>query len=873
MSGLVGRKLGRYEISAFVGRGGMGDVYRARDTELGRDVAVKVLSDETAHDEARLERFRREARAVAQLSHPNILDIHDFGTEEGVCFSISELLEGSDLRERLTGHPLPLSKVLKIGHAVAAGLAAAHGKGIVHRDIKPANIFLTKSGQVKILDFGIARLRQPISAEPTETDETPIPSLTEVGQVIGTTAYMSPEQAVGKPTDARSDIFSLGCVLYEMVTGQQAFAGRTANETIVAIASKDPEPISELRSDLPLGLELLIQRCLEKEPGERFESARDVAFALLAMAQQPTVDPAVGASTRMRLPRTAFKVAVAVAALLLAMVVGARLTDLWPSGPTALPSEKRLAIMPFTVEGDDVEVAQFAAGLREIIAENLDRLFQTAPNGWWVVPTSRERTNPAADIRQMYRRYGANVVLAGDVERRGPTLSIDLKSVAPETDDILRSDKIDADLGNVSSLQIDPVVRAADLVGLEVTAENRELLRARSTSVARAFELYVRARGVMAIASDDRDVEPAIAMLDEAVELDPLFAPAREALAKALAVTFEATGDRNVFDRALAELQGLAAGRSSEHTYRILANLFTSNGDHEEAVTALDRAVAMAPESGEAYQELGFALQRAGRVADAENAFQRSINIRPGYLVGPDSLGRLYMGDGRYDAAANCFRQVVACAPLNKIGYNLLGAIQYLQDDLEAALTTFQRSIEADPADNYFAYANLGTLNFNAARFADAIFAYEQALAVSDENYLVWGNLAFSYAFGAEPEKAREPFDRAIELAERARESDPENSELLADLAGFYAMVDEPEESRTLLEMVIASEPRDPQVFTTVGETFEDLNDREAALEWIGRALDGGIPPAFFESRLMLRDLIADPRYRMLVERHTASPN
>jgi tetratricopeptide (TPR) repeat protein len=303
-----------------------------------------------------------------------------------------------------------------------------------------------------------------------------------------------------------------------------------------------------------------------------------------------------------------------------------------------------------------------------------------------------------------------------------------------------------------------------------------------------------------------------------------------------------------------------------------MASLHTLDGTHEEAVSALERAVELAPESGEAFLELGAAYQKLGRTADAERAYQRSSNLRPGYWKGPDALGRLYIGKGRYDAAANSFRLVIECAPLLTVGYNVLGVIQFFQDDLEASRLTFERSVEVDSTDNYFALANLGTLHFNAARFADAINVYEQALEISETDYKVWGNLAFAYAFGAEPEKAGAPFEKAIELAEEKRDSDPENSELLADLAGFYAMVDQPETSRDLLERVVALEPTDPQVYARIGETYEDLNDRDAALEWIGRALDGGIPPRIFESRPMLRDLVADPRYRRLVDDTLTSP-
>jgi Tol biopolymer transport system component len=283
MNDLVGRRLGRYEIVKLLGAGGMGEVYRARDTQLGRQVAVKVLGAKASGDASRLARFEREAHAVALLSHPNILDIHDFGVDSGVAYAVTELLEGHNLRDRMRGSPLPLSKALEIGRAVANGLASAHAQGIVHRDVKPENIFITSTGQVKILDFGIARLKGDPGAESAGADATTATE-TGIGQVIGTVGYMSPEQVRGLPVGPRSDIFSLGCVLYEMVTGRRAFHAETPADTMLAILDRDPPAMATARPDVPAALSLVVSRCLEKQPDERFESARDVAFALQAVS-------------------------------------------------------------------------------------------------------------------------------------------------------------------------------------------------------------------------------------------------------------------------------------------------------------------------------------------------------------------------------------------------------------------------------------------------------------------------------------------------------------------------------------------------------------------------------------------------------------
>ena len=270
----AGARLGPYEVLGELGSGGMGDVYRARDTRLGREVAVKVLQEHLASDPGALERFEREARAVAALSHPNILAIHDFGVQDGAGYSVTELLRGETLRARLERESLSWRKAVEISVAIADGLAAAHAQGIVHRDLKPENVFLTEDGWVKILDFGLARL-QP--GAPDEAGSSVLTaSQTKPGTVIGSAAYMSPEQVRGLPMDARSDIFSFGSVLYEMVTDRRAFPGKTTADAMAAILKDAPPDPSESGKAIPVSLSRVITRCLEKAPDERFQSARDL---------------------------------------------------------------------------------------------------------------------------------------------------------------------------------------------------------------------------------------------------------------------------------------------------------------------------------------------------------------------------------------------------------------------------------------------------------------------------------------------------------------------------------------------------------------------------------------------------------------------
>jgi eukaryotic-like serine/threonine-protein kinase len=321
-----GTKLGPYEIQSLLGAGGMGEVYRAHDSRLNRTVAVKVLPASFSADRDRLQRFAQEARAAAALNHPNILSIFDIGEEQGAPYVVSELLEGQTLREKLKSGPLPTRKVIDCALQVARGLAAAHEKGIVHRDLKPENLFLTTDGRVKILDFGLAKLTRPELAGEGGDDPT-IQVATEAGVVMGTAGYMSPEQVRGKPADHRSDVFSFGAILYEMISGQRAFHGETAADTMSAILKEEVPELSETGRSIPPGLERIVHHCLEKHPAQRFQSARDLAFDLEALtgvsaAGKSGTQKALAASQISAFPRGAVLAASAVVLALVMLGLG-----------------------------------------------------------------------------------------------------------------------------------------------------------------------------------------------------------------------------------------------------------------------------------------------------------------------------------------------------------------------------------------------------------------------------------------------------------------------------------------------------------------------------------------------------------------------
>jgi serine/threonine protein kinase len=330
MSLQAGTKLGSYEIGAPQGAGGRGEVYRAKDLSLQREVAIQMMTASFSRDTDRLRRFTQEAQATAALNHPNILSVYQIGQENGAPYIVSELLEGQNLRDVLRDGAVPVRKALEYGAQIARGLAAAHGKGIVHRDLKPGNIFVARDGRVTILDLGLAKLVQPDSDKGNEGETVAMRK--EAGMVMGTSGYMSPEQARGESVDQRSDIFAFGAILYEMLSGRKAFGGKTGAETMAAILGEDPEPIEASRSISP-ALQKIVGHCLEKEPEVRFQSARDLAFDLESLSGSSTAK-AVSTEAIRRITKSGFWIA---AGIVVAAISGAAIgIGLYNSNPVAL---------------------------------------------------------------------------------------------------------------------------------------------------------------------------------------------------------------------------------------------------------------------------------------------------------------------------------------------------------------------------------------------------------------------------------------------------------------------------------------------------------------------------------------------------------
>jgi serine/threonine-protein kinase len=869
-------RFGRYELLSQLGAGGMGDVWRARDHDLHRDVAVKFLPEPFAADANRMSRFAQEARAASSLNHPNIVTIHEIGQTSGLHFIVMEVVEGHTLRELVPSpeaKPLPVRRLLEIGAQIADGLAKAHAAGIVHRDLKPENVMVTADGFVKVLDFGLAKLLGDgssgqqhwfDSAAPT-WPESPSPQ-TAVGVVMGTAGYMSPEQARGRSVDYRSDQFVLGAILYEMATGRQAFRRETQAQTIAAIIEDPPEPMAELCPQLPAPVRWVIDRCLEKDPAERYASTLDLARELKSLrehlAEVGGSSPAAGegrfAPGRRTPPgRRARRAAIGIAAVALAGVLaGPLLGRLRP----ALPAQRQLAVLPFANAGGGPETVAFCDGLVETLTTKLTQL-ERFEGSLLVVPASDVRAAGVASAAAARRNFGVTLVVTGSIQPSGDTVRLTANLVDTQSLRQLRAVVLDARRDDLPLLQDGLVRRVAQMLELELPPAAGDVLAAGETSVPAAWELYVQGRGFLQRYEDRQNLERAVGAFQQALQQDPDYALAYAALGEAQWRFYQLTKDatrvelaRKSCERALRLNDLLAPVHVS------LGVLRAGTGEAEASLAAFDRALALDPASADARREKSLALEKLGRLPEAETELVEAVDLRPGYWANHNALGVHYWRRGRYGEAERAFRKVVELAPDNVRGLANLGGLLVAQGRPEEAARHLKRAMSLQPT--YAAASNLGLVEFDQGRYAEAARAYEQALALDDRDYRVWRNLALSrhWAPGERP-RAEEAFARAARLARERLVVDPNDASILADLADCDAYLGERERSRKGIGRALALAPADVEVLATAAAVQEHLGDREAALATLARAVDGGYPRALVERDPALAALRTDPRY------------
>ena len=873
---MIGSTLSHYKITAKLGEGGMGEVFQARDVRLGREVALKMLPERFAADPERLERFEREARSVSSLNHPNIVTVYDVGADAGRHFIVLELVEGRTLRQLLSrGRPLSLRRVLEVGAQVAEAMATAHAAGIVHRDLKPENVMVTSERRVKILDFGLAKLTGPAidqmstrggEGSTVETDgvePAPSPLDSRPGELVGTAAYMSPEQVRGAEIDFRSDQFACGAILYELVTGQSPFKRASRIATLAAILNETPPQIPEQNPAAPAPLRWVIERCLAKRPAERYASTVDLARELRNLHAHLDERSSAGSGARWTgsglAPWRRGRRGLWLAAAALLVAAGAWLWRGCAAAPP-LPGAKQLAVLGFRATGAAAAERDLAAGLVETLTTRLTQI-ERFQGSFWVVPASEVRRFDVDSAEAARRIFGATLVITGSVQPFGDGYRLTANLVDANNLRQLRAIDLDSRVGDLESLQDDLVRQVGEMLDLEIGADAERVLDAGRTEVAGAYGAYLRGRGRLLEFQDLASVEAAIAAFQESLQRDQEFALAYAGLGEAYWRQYELTHDPAVVDlgrRACERALRLNDLLSPVHV--TLGLLDAGTGRPEQAVEAFRTALRLDPASAMARRGLAESLAKLGETGQAERTFQEAIALRPSDWASYNALGRFYFDEGRFQEAAEQFRRVVEIAPGNVRGYSNLGSIYHLQGLHLEAREMLDRAVAIQPTAS--GLSNLATVQFFLGDYPATARTLERAVELGGRSYRIWQNLGAAYYWAPdERPRAEAAYRRAVGLAEEALAVNPRDATLLADLGECRAMLGEGAAARERISRALELAPSDINVLYRAASIEEQLGDRAAALAHLGDALRGGYSRHEVAADPGLAALRRDPRF------------
>jgi eukaryotic-like serine/threonine-protein kinase len=730
----AGTRLGAYQILAPLGAGGMGEVYRAMDTRLAREVAVKVISPRLMDDPNALARFEREARTVAALSHPNVVALYDVGRQNGLVFAVMELLDGEPLERFAATQQPSWRRALEVAVSVADGLASAHRKGLVHRDLKPANIFITDDGLVKLLDFGLAKTDPFRSA--SESGSCTAADGTEPGTILGTVGYMSPEQVRGEAADHRSDIFSLGCVLYEMLAGRRAFGGNTSAETLAAILRDQPLELTAGNHHLPARVDAIVRRCLEKNPDHRFQSANDLAFALrelLADTQSTSSRAGTTAITPRGRPGPVLVTASLLIVLAAVVLFDARARALLV--PNAAGRVRSLAVLPLTNLSGDSGQEYFADAMTEELTTRLAKL------GNWRV-TSRTSVmgyrGTRKKIQEIARELGVDAILEGSVIRDGSRVKITAQLIDGRADRHLWADTYERDMEGVLAIQDDVARAVARQVDLKLTpAADAALAAATRNVLPAAYDAYVRGRHAWDKRSE-ADLHEAIGFFQESIDADPTYAPAYAGMADCYAQL------------------GYGSYISPEDAF-------------PRARAAARKALELDPTLAEAHASLGFALMYYDwNFAGADAEYRRAIELNPNYAIAHQWYAYLLTATERPLRDADREIEIAKSLDPLSVPINIDRAyILHYYDENDEALRAVRLALDMNPkyAPGYFW---LGRIYTSEGRYADAEAALQRigplhtwTPAMAVQGYL--------YAKSGRPEDAKRVLTEFDELRRQGR--------------------------------------------------------------------------------------------------------
>ena len=842
--------LNRFRIIRKLGHGGMGDVYQAFDMELSETVALKRIRPEIDESPHVLFRFKREVQLARRLTGHNICRIHELfvaqnqGPGGDFVFLTMEFLEGVTLADEIaTNGPMPWLRAKQIALELCAALVAMHTAGIVHRDVKSRNVMLaSRSGvlQAVLMDFGLAR---DVSTPPSRIDT----ALTMPGAVVGTPSYMAPEQFSGAPPTPSTDLYALGVVLYELLTGRTPFPDPDPVRAAILRASPPPPP-SSVRAGLPRKADEIIAKCLQFNPRLRYQSAEELAADLL------------GAPAR----RSAWKkpwAAASFAAVLLVLIA----CLLFPAirdraeGILFAASQKHVAVLPLRVNDESPAMVALGEGLMDSLSRRLSNL-QVRNSSFWVVPATEIRSQRVQSPSEARRLFGATMVLTGSLERDGKAIRLNLDLIDSQKLREIGSAEITAANGDLQAIEDEAITRLTRLFNVLV---DRSADKAAPRAAEPAdFESYLTAIGYMQRYDRSGNLDAAIALLSRIVGREPDFSLAYSQLGEAYRLKFQIDRNRNWLEIALDQSNhALKAGGNTASLHITLAKIYQSMGQNDLAADQLERARKLEPGNAEAITVVGIEYQNAGNLAEAEKALIQARDLRPDYWDGYQTLANFYDEHGQSDKAIPLYRRAIELSADNSVLYlNLAGA--YINSGKSALFPQAEAALKhsIDLAPQYGAYSNLAYLYLIEKRYPEAVAMAEKAAQLGHDDYVALAVLATAYQWQGSHDRTRAVRGQMRELLERLVKQTPQDAQAQACLASVYAYEGSSELARQRINTALVLNSDDPVVLSDVAETYEMLLDRKNALKYTQLAFEKGLSRQDLEVDPVMQNLIKDPR-------------
>jgi eukaryotic-like serine/threonine-protein kinase len=861
----------RYEILQVLGQGGMGAVYQARDRELDRLIALKVIRPELATDPAILARFKQELILARNITHKNVVRIYDLGESAGIRFITMEYVDGEDLRSLLKSHgKFSPQQAIGMIEQVCRALDAAHAEGVIHRDLKPQNIMRDRQGRIVVMDFGLARSLGDSG-------------MTQTGAIVGTMEYMSPEQAMGLTLDQRSDIFSVGLIFYELLTGKAPYKADTAIASLMKRTREAAVPASDVDNSVPRSISAIVSRCLEREPADRYHAIVELMQQLNAWESNPNISedalskmiphPILRRSRfLLELPGKRWMwISAAILAIALAVVAGRTL--LKPSGQAqqfakgipALTQGKYIAIMPLKIAGDAKDLGYVGDGIEEALTAKLFQMKEIHLASASAVEKAAEKDLP---LSKLANDLGVNLVLQGMVQGNRDQLRVILSLHDASSGNRLWSEEFPGVPGDVLTLE-DQIY--GKIVGaLALKPSNEELARsgAHPTEDVRAYDLYLQGRNALRNSRTPADVKQASSLFEQAIEKDANFALAYAGLADASLRLYGQNKESIWAQKAtLAAQQAERLSSNLPEVHLSLGSVYSNTGKNAQAITELKQALNLAPNSDEAYRRLGDAYRANGQSSEEIAAYQNAVAANPYYWMNHNALGKAYLELGDSTKALPEFQKVTELASDNAIGFGNLGTLYMREGKWSDAMPQFEKALSIAPDSP--TYSNLGTVYFFLKRYDDSTKMFEKATQMTPNDEVLFGNLGDAYRWSGHSAQAGAAYDKAISLAFQALQVNPRAADTMGDLALYYAKKGDARNALQYIQQARAIAPADLQLMYSEVQIKTLVGNPDDGLKSLRQALAKGYPAQEAWNDPELQKLQALPQFTQLINEYS----